>query len=98
MLALWFLEQVDYNRTEKNLSKAEQKKLNLDFSESEEMTGSQIILINRFYDSIDSIGECSLVQQLWYLSSLRIGFFKKDTSLSYFYISYYEQITIEQYS
>ena len=57
MLALWFLEQVDYNRTEKNLSKAEQKKLNLDFSESEEMTGGQIILINRFYDSIDSIGD-----------------------------------------
>ena len=44
MLALRFLEQVDYNRAVQNLSKAEQNKLNLDFSESEEMTGSQIIL------------------------------------------------------
>ena len=44
MLALCFLEQVDYNRAVQNLSKAEQNKLNLDFSESEEMTGSQIIL------------------------------------------------------
>ena len=44
-LYLYFLNLADYNRAVGYLlSKAEQNKLNLDFSESEEMTGSQIIL------------------------------------------------------
>ena len=42
---LYFLNLADYNRAVGYLlSKAEQNQLNLDFSESEEMTGSQIIL------------------------------------------------------